>query len=505
MVKYIFQIKIKDKKYIFFPFAATYYSAIFVLIFFLGLFILDRLILPSLEVHSLVVSSPKWRQENSLISYHNTQKVKVNPVWRSKGHSVVSQKTTSKRILVMGDSFVWGDGYANMNDLWWRQLQLELLRRGYRDIEVIASGKGGWNTKAQLESAKDIIPVYKPDLVIWGYVTNDPDQGYVRQAENQQEWNIYVDELKKNDRISRIISCCSKYFPFFSNIALAFRQEKLIARYPPLKEIGYNYTTWELKILEGENFGAYYGTLKRLKRYMASAEIPFFFVTLPNTPNHLYFKKRYEPVFKLFEKFNIPYYDLLPEFIEHYGGDKRPILYWGTNPANGHPGFTATRFYATQVANILEQQFPDLLPDAVDTSKYLEKFYINDWSPINMPVIQKQCSLTFVYPKNDEEMLKMPYSYPYVQFNLEIPIMITKINLHGDNLSSAILNLTFDDPDDLKVYSLGQKSGNNNIWHISGVKDNFPVKTIMVNASFSDNTTTSNSKTLYLSIKLKGA
>jgi hypothetical protein len=268
MTKYLFRINIKGKIYVFFPLVALYYFTIFISMAFLSLFMLDRFILPSLETHSLVVSSPKWEQENLLIHYHNSRKIKASPIWQSEGHPVLPQKTTSRRILIMGDSFVWGDGYANMNDLWWRQLQLELLRRGYRDIEVIASGQDGWNTKAQLESAIDIIPVYKPDLVIFGYVTNDPDQGYVRQTENQQEWKTYIDELQNSDRISQIISYCSKFFPSFSNIALSFRQDKLISRYPPPQKMGYNYTTWELKILEGENFGAYYGTLKNLSRYM---------------------------------------------------------------------------------------------------------------------------------------------------------------------------------------------------------------------------------------------
>jgi len=155
------------------------------------------------------------------------------------------------------------------------------------------------------------------------------------------------------------------------------------------------------------------------------------------------------------------------------------------------------------VANILERQFPHLLPDTVDTTKDLEKFHINDWIPANMSLIQEQYSLTFVYPEDDKKMLKMPYGYPYVQFNLEVPITITQISLRGNDLSSAKINITFDDPEDLKLYNLGQRLGNKNIWYIQGVKDNCPVKTIRINASFTDNFPTAKLRTLHLSVKLK--
>ncbi len=63
-----------------------------------------------------------------------------------------------------------------MNDIWWRQLAREVDRRGYKDVEIIAAGMQGINTRIELDVAKKVIPKFKPDLVIWGYIPNDADE-----------------------------------------------------------------------------------------------------------------------------------------------------------------------------------------------------------------------------------------------------------------------------------------------------------------------------------------
>jgi hypothetical protein len=76
------------------------------------------------------VTSDPWQREDARIGRMNAAKVKAspeNPFWRSAGISPALTKASGKsRILVIGDSFVWGDGYVNANDIWWRQLEREL-------------------------------------------------------------------------------------------------------------------------------------------------------------------------------------------------------------------------------------------------------------------------------------------------------------------------------------------------------------------------------------------
>jgi hypothetical protein len=163
------------------PFRAIIAFIISVIILVGVLFAVDRKLTPAPMNRGALVL-PAWYWEDKRINLNNDLKslscVK-NTVWISKGFPVDLNRKKSKRILVTGDSFVWGDGYANMNDLWWRQLERELARRGYGQIEVIAMGYPGLSTRDQLHAAMLVVPKFKPDLIIWGYTTNDPDEKMV--------------------------------------------------------------------------------------------------------------------------------------------------------------------------------------------------------------------------------------------------------------------------------------------------------------------------------------
>src|SRR4029434_5090068 len=92
-----------------------------------------------------------------------------------------------RTILVLGDSFVWGPPYLSLNHLWWRQLMIELERRGYRQVRVVAAGHSGWSTHRELECLEELLGEVKPDLVIWGYVTNDPDEKLIPQISDLRD------------------------------------------------------------------------------------------------------------------------------------------------------------------------------------------------------------------------------------------------------------------------------------------------------------------------------
>ncbi len=450
------------------------------------LLLFDRIILPSLGILQFSYCSEYEIKNNEIINFNNQKKIQMNAVWCTKMHRVSPEKHEFLRILVLGDSFIWGDGYANMNDLWWRQLQIELLKRGYKDIEVIAAGKNGWSTRAQLNHITDsVIPIYKPDIVIWGYCTNDPDERHIELANDQ--WANYVSDLESGDVMTGLINRLDRFFPASSKLLKQYRRNKLALENPPPEEYGYSYTQWELELLKGENIKSYRKTIKDVQIYMDSINIPYFFVTLPNMPSRYYFNKRYKPIFNIFDNQKIPYYDLLPGFIKKYGILKSFVHTWGVNPANGHPGFRSTSFYAHQVAGILENDFSKILPSVVDTSEILNKYNINDWVPITMDVVQDGNSLTFEYPDDDSLMPKHPGNYSYVQFNLEFPVKISEIKISGKNLSSAKLSVTYNEINGQSVHEFGYKKGKHLFWKIKISGIHMPIRTIRINADFITN------------------
>ncbi|MGK7933880.1 MAG: SGNH/GDSL hydrolase family protein [Microcystaceae cyanobacterium] len=473
---------------------------VFNLLILLGFVIVEKQILPNLESQSQIVSQ-KWQQEDQKINKNNANKnladdivdedpnwipeAASNWMWRSKGFPVELQKTTPKRILVMGDSFVWGDGYANMNDIWWRQLQRELNRRGYSQVEVIAGGLKGASTRHQFNVLKslNILEQYQPDLMILGYVTNDPDEGMVKLFR-------YI-RLYRDPALNFFYNLNNrKIFPKLTKQLMSARRKKLL-NILQNDENGYEYGTWKLKLLEGKSFEKYKETIKELGEYLSTTQIPSFFITLPNSPNLETFKPHYAKVQPLFEQNNIPFLNLLDDFVAKYPKNEQPNdLSWGINPANGHPGTISTYFYAIKAADFIEKNYPEALGEK-DSIPRKSEVKINDWMPAYPELdLQRQSSgvYTFEYPESQEFMLSMPNERPYVQLNLENEIDIKEIRLSGNGLNQAVLEYTSVDPqlgyDTHQVYSLAEKTGNSLSWNLENEPLAQSVNTLRLSADF---------------------
>ncbi len=479
-VKSLLKLRIKGKAYEILPVSSIYYLISLVLIIVFSAIILDRLLLPSVEEKRMVECSDAWKKENDLINENNRGKLGKGLVWHSAGFGVSIDKKVDKRILVMGDSYVWGDGYANMNDLWWRQLELELHKRGYTDLEVIAAGRSGWNTRWQFKLARKIVPILNQDIVIWGYVTNDPDEGVVSQATGPKP-DKYIEEMLEQDTFYGLLERLQPCFPRLTYALKKFRKRKLLNVNPPPSRLGYPYEIWELKILEEPNFSKYRKTIRELADNINHSGIPHFFVTLGGGFNYMKWWMRYKPVEKLFKAFGIPFYNNLDLTINHFSDEAYSPLQLAINPANGHPGFILTNFYAKYVADILERDFPEVLPDKQHEEAV---FDINDWVPYNLRIAQEENIVRFVYPKKEELMRRMPYGYKYVQLNLARPVNISRIKLKGEFLDQARLDLTFHDIDDIEVHQMEQKKGKSLVWRIDEKEFPNPVKTIRISASF---------------------
>jgi hypothetical protein len=446
-----------------------------------GLLMLEYLLLPAAE-QSMTVNQLAWVEENGRIndnifaelSYLYANK---NWVWRTDTYQVAKDKGAQRRILVMGDSFVMGDGYSNFNDLWWRQLQRELFYRGYHDVEVIAAGVGGASTQDQFAHLPYIVSQYEPDLIIWGYVPNDADTGIKGDL---------LDSVVRDDLLNRIHTQAIYIgvLPRVNFQLLELRENKSIG--------AREYYQGELDLLRGENKERYLQTLKGIANWSKESQIPYFFMTLPNWPDYEHFSERYDLASALFQDANIRFYNTIEAFSEEYEREQPTnVLRWAITPANGHPGPVSTHFFAVQAVDIMEGDYPNILGEKshLPVQQPLE---INQWRPWNLEIEARTSkSIEFIYPASQRSMLRMPYGKPYVQFNFAYPVSLREIQLTGGDLVKASLTYSAEDYDQpfksIQVVDGGEKAGNELSWSLNEYEFKDKVNTIRVSAEFDGN------------------
>jgi len=439
------------------------------------LFLLDR----QLSGH---VATKEWVVENENINLNNYEKILSSfdqPLFKTNAYTAPQPSDTRKRILIVGDSYIWGDGHTNINMIWWRQLQWELERRGYHNVDVIAAGQNGASTQDQFYWLKDtnLLAIAKPDIIVFGYVTNDPDMKksdgsrIVKQriaSVKPEISNTSEAPITASEKL-RAISFLPRWFPNLTN-ELANRVEHKEEYSPNTKDDininnehnGFTYDIWEYKILEGENFDLYEGLVTKLGSFLATLETPSFFVTTATPQNDL--EPRYRKIKELFPKSGIDFIDLTPELmsLKH---SSVASLEWTVNPVNGHPSSRATAFYANQVANILQDKYPLVLGQKnIASPAFMPN--INDWMPLSIDVQKTDYDSWIVSSQNQPTgMLYLPLKEPHMSLNFERPVMINSVKVTSDIHSNVrIWAQLLDDKENYEIRKprlLGKGEGNN--------------------------------------------
>ncbi len=95
------------------------------------------------------------------------------------------------RVAVFGDSFVEGIGIRD-EDTVTARLQEDLLRRTGRRVEVLNFGVAGFGSRDISQTVRREADRYKPDLVLYIYVLNDPVHGQVLAKEHEALVNDFI-------------------------------------------------------------------------------------------------------------------------------------------------------------------------------------------------------------------------------------------------------------------------------------------------------------------------
>ena len=119
----------------------------------------------------------KYIIQNNQKNYKYHQEAKLHPfLFRDSIWSQTKQKGI-KRIAVLGDSFIWGDGIPQQ-DIWSHILREKILKEN-KNIEVLSWGQNGWSTADEFNFLKTHGYKFNIDMLLFGFVTNDPDFGNV--------------------------------------------------------------------------------------------------------------------------------------------------------------------------------------------------------------------------------------------------------------------------------------------------------------------------------------
>ena len=192
---------------------------IFVAIVFVILFIIDKILYIIEEKQSqeskFIDEKQKilYEYNENIISITNSMNDKklMSGFWNYEAREytiikkgeILPKKGDKKRILVIGDSFVWGWGHDNINNLWWKQLNYIIKQNGYQNVEIVAAGMNGFSIVDETEKIilnETYIEKIEPDLIILGFVSNDweiwdkEDEYYVRDSIVEIDKYAYIKE-----------------------------------------------------------------------------------------------------------------------------------------------------------------------------------------------------------------------------------------------------------------------------------------------------------------------
>ena len=424
---------------------------------------------------------------------------------RGENYPLLNYQKTSisnnekKKILIIGDSYIEGDGYTNINQTWWRVLQLKLYEKGYYDTEIYAVGKNGASTYDEMNwlTNTTMIDDINPDLIIIGYVFNDPEIddengiNYVKDFETIEyfEKNNFT-KLYNNAYANisyKIDNMLNEKYKAINNVE--DRYNIIINdKYKAINNVEDRYD-----IIINDKWSKIYNekAVIPLGEYLNSIDIPSFVVTTPNTTNDKA-KERYK-ILNLFEDANINVYNMIDELKQKKESNVKYLENTKINLVNSHPGTFYTNFYANYVVNILEQDYIDIIG-----KKYEEKIKypikINDYVPYSLSLEllkekNKYVTYSIDYPSNNKsDMLYMPIKKEYVKLSFEFHVDISKIEISGNNLKNCKLYLNKIDNelnyDNQKMYGLKRKNGNTVIWN---TKDYNNITSVNISAQTIDN------------------
>ena len=300
----------------------------------LALTIFEAVLATGILDGNLIWSPRRYQQELAAINEEHERRSASNLYkFNDLNHDPVKQAGVF-RIAIIGDSFVWGAALPN-DQRWTTKFERKLEQAGFA-TEVLHWGRSGWSTLTELNFLKQHLAEWKIDLLIVGFVTNDPDVGAIPQQMLTWQDSSYLSPLRK-------------LFPESLNFLSAFVNQFIYNH-----SSDYGYMNWDAKIWQEPNLKRYALVLDELAEFCSVQHVPLLFVLTPNDATD-YFRLRYEQLTPYLNLANIKYLDLYPTVKARLDGLAPEDL--KAHRADGHPGPKVTEVYADQTVNYVVKHY----------------------------------------------------------------------------------------------------------------------------------------------------
>jgi hypothetical protein len=254
------------------------------------------------------------------------------------------------KIVVLGDSFVWGDGLYP-EGRWTSKLEKLVGCR------ILPFGRNGWTTIEYLGFYEQHLRRLDFDYLLISIVENDPhlrgrfstynfSPDFMPQRQNRfdiaemlnaTDYKSALEESFAYRYLNSLVKAAGNALPLGGGSATA----------PPIVTLGY--AGWLERLYKEDVYSIWESVLRDFK----SAANHKYGVLL--TPHDLSGNRKvfWGQITKTMDDNNFLYESAYPDIVKLFGDQARPKESWA-NPANGHPGSATTTIYAERAVRLLE-------------------------------------------------------------------------------------------------------------------------------------------------------
>ena len=368
------------------------------------------------------------------------------------------------RIVVIGDSFIWGYACLNRNELFWRQLEQSLRSKGY-DVRIDAVGFSGANSYEELRwlTEYDVISDLKPDIVLFGFVCDDgkpkelnrllenDDKQAVMESLNCVDLSAMGADNGSGSDLTEIL-----FKPFTSGFI-----NPILRRIIKNSDPDYFYDGTSLvSLLHGKSLDYYVKNfIEPLDKNASKAPYKTLVMSLPNSPNDWLtglLSERVEPEYNKCK--SVRFLNCLDDLKNDFASSEHKNNY-RVNIADDHPGSAIHYFYTQYLENILVREYGDILGKKQSDNLNGNDIFINDWlpfgiSPKALSVGQDTSVYSITYPSETASennqytshghsvspyFLTLPLGKQHIRINFSHPVDLSRVELSGDGLMETEL------------------------------------------------------------------
>lgn len=367
------------------------------------------------------------------------------PLIRDMADETLYDENT-KNIVIIGDSFVWGQGSINRNELFWGLAEEQLRSEGY-NVRFYSVSMAGANAYEEIKwlTETSLTEDLSADMVIFGYMYNDAvplTDDYIEIVDNV--WDI-APSLKGFSGIFPELSAGIEHL-IYSKKPFDIKTGKrfYIDGVTPL--VGVYREEYE------KNF------VSVLSDFAAEHDLPAVVMTLPNDPKSPLLKNLYRPLKDIYSSCdNVALYDCFDEYSNKFA-DKKHAANYQVNPADGHPGSASNKFFADYLCRYLKNDYSDVLGEKNDNTKVQSGVRINDCTPskVSCELLSSENGVyeySVMYPSAnrkydnygiefDKYFLTYPLDEDYIKLCFDVPVKLRDVFVSGETLKGCSLYYT---------------------------------------------------------------